>query len=305
MMSADPSAVDPAAKPAGRRNPWIAAALSVPAPGVGHVYAGRPLRGLAAWILSLVFGVGMLYASMTLDSRAGRLLALALIPLAWAALPADAAWTARRADPRAPRRRYQRKRVYAALAVAVLVVANLLVLPAVQSRWRAFLLRSQNMEPALLPGDYVMTARGPFQPERGMVVTRMTDEGFESVNRVAGVAGDTLAMRGGRLWVNGRAEPPGRVLAVDDGWEEGFGWQRAHLAGDTAGYAPTSAEWGPLVVPPGHVFTLGDNRPASLDSRHLGFVPLERLKGRVVWIYLSRDPGTGAFRWNRMGHTVR
>lgn len=301
-----PAPVAETTRPAGRRRPWIAAALSVLAPGVGHVYAGRPLRGLAAWALSFVFGMTMLYATLVADSRGSRLLALAMLVLAWAALPADAAWTARRADPAAPRRRYQRKAVYAALAASILMAGNLLVLPGVQSRIRAFSLPSVNMEPGLLRGDYVMTSRGPFHARRGMVVTRMTDEGFESVTRVAGVAGDTLAMRGGRLWVNGRAEPQaGRAVAIEDGWEEGFAWQRAHLARDTAGYAPTSADWGPLVVPPDHVFTMGDNRPHSLDSRHLGFFPVEQLTGRVAWIYLSVDPATRVVRWDRMGHTVR
>ncbi|HST63459.1 MAG TPA: signal peptidase I [Longimicrobium sp.] len=308
MTAADPPAPAAAetAPPVGRRRPWVAALLTFLAPPVGHVYAGRPLRGLAAWALALSFGAAMLYACMTADSRGGRLLALALLPLAWVALPADAAWTAHRADPRAPRRGYQRKAVYAVLVIAVALFGNLLFFPALLSRWRAFSLPSVNMEPALLPGDYVMTARTAFDPRRGMVVTRMTDEGYESVARVAGVAGDTLAMRSGKLWVNGRAESGVRVPATADGeWEKGFGWQRAHLAGDTAGYAPTSADWGPLVVPPGHVFVLGDNRPMSLDSRYLGFIPLDRLTGRVVWIYLSRDRATGTMRWSRMGHEVR
>lgn len=294
------------APPVGRRNPWIAALMTFFAPSVGHVYAGRPLRGLAAWALALGFSLAMLHASMEAGSRGGRLLALALAPLGLVALLADAAWTARRADPRAPRRRYQRKAVYLALAVAVAVVSETLVLPAARSRWRAFSLPSENMQPALLRGDYVMTTRAAFAPRRGMVVTRMTDEGYEAITRVAGVAGDTLAMRGGRLWVNGRPERGVRVPATADGeWEKGFGWQRAHLAGDTAGYAPTSADWGPLVVPAGHVFTLGDNRPLSLDSRYLGFIPLERLTGRVRWIYFSRDPGSRAVRWIRVGRGVR
>jgi signal peptidase I len=307
MTVADPAAAEAQTTlPAGRRRPWIAALLTFLAPPVGHVYAGRPLRGFVAWVLALGLGTAMLYACMTADSRGGRLLALGLLPLAWVGLMVDAAWTAHRADPRASRRRYQRKAVYAVLVIAGALAGEMLFLPAFQSRIRSFSLQSPTMEPGLLAGDYVMSARSPFQARRGMVVMRMTDEGYESVTRVAGVAGDTLEMRGGRLWVNGRAEPEaGRAAAIEDAWEEGFAWQLAHLAGDTAGYAPTSAEWGPLVVPPGHVFTMGDNRPVSLDSRHLGFIPLPRLTGRVAWIYFSRDPATGDIRWSRMGHEVR
>lgn len=307
MALAASSSAPAVPQPAGRRSAWTAALLTIAGAGVGHVYAGRPRRGLAAWLLALAFGIGMLYASMAADSRAGRLLALGLLPLVLAGLMADAAWTARRADPAAPRRRWQRGWVYAVLIVAVWIVGQTLVLPFARSHWRAFFARSENMVPTLLAGDYVMTARGVPVLARGAVVTRMTDEGFESIGRIAGVPGDTLAMLGGALRVNGRAEPAaGRVAAADDGMqaEGGFDWQRAHLARDTAGYAPTAADWGPLVVPSGHVFVLGDNRPSSLDSRHLGFIAAERLTGRVGWIYFSRDAETGAVRWDRMGRGV-
>jgi signal peptidase I len=296
------------APPAGRRNPWSAAALTFVAPGVGHVYAGRPLRGIVAWALAFVFSLAMLVASMAADSPGARVLALALVPLGIVGLLADAAWTARRADPAAPRRRYQRKAVYAALIVASGLATQLVLLPFLLSYWRAFTLRSPNMAPTLLAGDYVMTERGTPPLRRGLVVTRMTNEGYESVNRIAAVPGDTVAMRRGRLWVNGREEPAaGRIAAIDDGWQAdgGFDWQRDHLAGDTAGYAPTAADGGPLVVPPGHVFALGDNRAGSLDSRHLGFIPVEGLTGRVDWIYFSREAITREIRWHRMGREVR
>jgi signal peptidase I len=295
-------------EPVGRRSPWIAAGITFIAAGVGHVYAGRPLRGLAAWVFAFAFGMAMLHGSMVADARWARLGALGLGVLALVMLLADAARTARRADPAAPRRPYQRKWVYAGLMVAVWLVTQLLVLPFARSHWTAFALQSGNMAPTLFRGDYVMSVRGQPPLQRGLVVTRMTDEGFESVNRIAGVPGDTLAMRGGQLWVNGQEQSgAGRIAARDDGWEEeaGFGWQRPYLARDTAGYAPTAADWGPLVVPPGHVFTLGDNRAGSLDSRHLGFIPVERLTGRVDWIYFSREAITGEVRWRRMGHEVR
>jgi signal peptidase I len=59
------------------------------------------------------------------------------------------------------------------------------------------------------------------------------------------------------------------------------------------------------VVPDGHVFTMGDEREASLDSRHLGFIPRERLTGRARWIYFSRESLTGEVRWHRIGSEIR
>lgn len=292
------------APPVGPRRAWLAALVTFVAPSVGHVYAGRPLRGLAAWAIALAVSVSGLALSMGADSRGGRLLGIGLMPLAALGLVADAAWTACRADPAAPRRPYQRPAVYLALALGVILVSDLFVLPAARSRWHAFTVASGSMAPTLLTGDWVMTARGVPDPRRGMVVTRMTDEGFEAVNRIVGLPGDTLRMRDGALFVNGRAET-GRVRARDYGVSEDFDWQRAHLVGDTAGYAPSVATWGPLVVPDGHVFTMGDDRENSLDSRHLGFIPRERLTGRARWIYFSREPLTGEVRWHRIGSAIR
>ena len=293
------TAPDPAA---GRRSPWLAAAMTLFCPGLGHVYAGRPWRGVAAWLLGAWAGAAALLATLWAGSPAGRLGALAAGGLALLAVVADAARTARRADPAAARSRLQRPAAYVGLAIAILLATNLLVVPLARSRVRALSLRSENMAPTLLEGDYVMAARGTPPMRRGIVVTRMTDEGFESVVRMVALAGDTVAMRQGRLRVNGRAEAPRPQgePAEDFGDAEAFAWQRAFVAGDTAGYAPTMSHWGPLVVPPGHVFVLGDNRPLSLDSRHLGFIPHARLTGRVAWIYFSRDP-RGGVRWGRIG----
>jgi signal peptidase I len=46
-------------------------------------------------------------------------------------------------------------------------------------------------------------------------------------------------------------------------------------------------KYGPVVVPPGQVFLLGDNRDSSDDSRYWGTVPIERIEGRIFWIWLS------------------
>lgn len=296
------------APPVGRRSPWIAALATLFAPGVGHAYAGRLPRGVAAWVVSAVMGVAALQGSMMAPTRALRLACLALLVIALVALLADAARTARRADPLAPRRRYQRPLGYVLLVLASWAVTELVVLPAARARFRAFSLRSINMTPAVMQGDYVMTARGTPRPRRGMVVTRTTDEGYESVGRVVALGGDTVGMVRGALRVNGRPEEgaASRLSPADEvGDPSLFAWQRTALAGDSAGYAPTASDWGPLVVPAGHVFVLGDNRPVSLDSRHLGPIPEDQLTGRVGWIYFSREPLTGGIRWHRIGRAVR
>ena len=121
-----------------------------------------------------------------------------------------------------------------------------------------------SMYPTFHSGDYIITEKVLPCCERGqVVVARAEIEGTQRniVKRVAGVAGDEVEVRGGELWVNGeRIEEPWRNT------REGPG-----------------PDMLPTVVPDGEVFLLGDNRSTSIDSRRIGPVPLEDIRGWVIW----------------------
>ena len=74
-----------------------------------------------------------------------------------------------------------------------------------------------------------------------------------------------------------------------------FEWQKRYaLATSRFGPAPsqpTHDNWGPLVVPAGHYFMMGDNRYCSKDSRYWGVVPRENIRGRPMFVYYSYRPG--------------
>lgn len=309
MSVADPAAppLQPPAThpPMGRRHGWAAAALTFFAPGVGHAYAGRGRRGIAAAAAFLAASVAGLAASMAADAPALRIAAFLLVPLAVLGVMADAWVMARRADPAAPRRRFQRAWVYVALVLLAVFVVQPLARGALLTRWRSFVQQSPPMSPAVQAGDYLMVARRGIPIARGTVVTYAVQGGGEAVSRIVAVGGDTVSMRGGVLTVNGVREPGRAPVPGSYDVSLDADWQSAHLVGDAAGYAPTLLTWGPVVVPPGHVFLVGDNRARSMDSRHLGFIPTREVTGRVVWIYFSREPLTGGIRWNRIGHSVR
>jgi signal peptidase I len=200
---------------------------------------------------------------------------------------------------------------------------------------QAFRIPSGSMEKTLLVGDWLFVNKAIYGPrvplthvhlpalaepkQGGIVVFESPIEpGLNLVKRVIGVGGDTLAMRGGQLIRNGRPQEEPYVQHTNptgNGSDSGMSWQREYLvlgAVDPASYAPKRDDWGPLVVPPGHFFMMGDNRDASFDSRYYGFVRRELIKGKPLFIYYSYDPqGGGALpfltdiRWDRIGHIIR
>lgn len=175
------------------------------------------------------------------------------------------------------------------------------------------------MEPTLLIGETftVTSLRGDkgdlLEVRRGDVIAHRWPPDTSKIfaKRIVGVPRDTLEMRNGVLRVNGRdlteryawhAEPDVDPVAED------FAWQRAFLIGDlardTATYRASRNTWGPIALPPGQYFVLGDNRDNSLDSRYWGLLPADDIIGRARRVYRSRDPQTG-IRWNRLGKRIR
>ncbi len=118
-------------------------------------------------------------------------------------------------------------------------------------------------------------------------------------------------MRAKVLFVNGRAQSEPYTRHIDpasDPSAEGMMWQRDHLVTgrtDPGEYRPSRDRWGPLVVPRGRYFLLGDNRDNSYDSRYVGLIADADITGRPDWIYLSWDSERGAMRWGRIGSGIR
>ncbi|MEZ5066422.1 MAG: signal peptidase I [bacterium] len=128
-----------------------------------------------------------------------------------------------------------------------------------------------SMEPTIVPGDRVLGTKFHywlFEPARGDVAVFKTPERVKAmsehpskrlVKRIVAVAGDTVEVRDGSLFVNGaRVEEP-------------------YLKDRPAYRMPA------VVVPEGNVFVLGDNRNNSLDGHVWGFVEKDQLLARA-WV---------------------
>jgi signal peptidase I len=210
----------------------------------------------------------------------------------------------------------------------------------------AYKIPSGSMEHTLLVGDFLLVnklvygAEVPFTgqrlprlraPARGDVVVFQwpEDPSKNFVKRLVGIPGDTLMMRDGVLYVDGRAVDERYVTHtepdIDPTFEE-FRWQRDYVIRTAVaaprmsslgrlrdpGDHPSRNNWGPLIVPSDSYFVLGDNRDNSLDSRYWGFVPDSLVRGRPMLVYYSYAPDSAdrlawvrAIRWSRLGERVR
>ena len=183
-----------------------------------------------------------------------------------------------------------------------------------------------SMKPTILEGDRIFInklaydLRMPFvgwrlaelgEPGRGdVIIFPSPADGIRLVKRVVGLPGDEIALADDQLILNGK---PVAYLPLDaaivgqvQAEERAAGQFAAEaIAGQThpVMFTPARAGWryfGPVVVPPGHYFVMGDNRDNSRDSRSFGFVPRDSIQGRATTVVLSLDPAKSyAPRWER------
>lgn len=159
-----------------------------------------------------------------------------------------------------------------------------------------YVVPSGSMQPALQPGDRVfvdMRAYGlriPFTdiavagaatPDRGdVVVFRSPSDGTRLIKRVVAVAGDHVALRDGRLLVDGKPQ------VLGDG---------AERIGDLAVALDLADGGGPdiagVVVPPGKLLVLGDHRGASADGRAFGWIDASAPYARGVGVWWRSGEG--------------
>jgi signal peptidase I len=166
---------------------------------------------------------------------------------------------------------------------------------------QAFRIPTGSMEQTLLEGDFLLANRFlygskiPFtglrlpavrDPEPGdIIIFKHPTEGKDFIKRCVALAGDKVEIKNDVLYVDGEAvEEPYKKLTTFGG---------------------SLANYGPVIVPEGHIFMLGDNRHNSYDSRSWGPLDEKFIKGKAMVIYFSWDGDSHLPRFKRMGKLIK
>ena len=175
---------------------------------------------------------------------------------------------------------------------------------------QAFKIPTGSMENNLLIGDHLLVNKFSFGPtvsslERMLLPVRTIKRGDvivfkypeepsrDFIKRVIGLPGETLELRDKKVSINGQPldEPYVHFLEAASDGQEVTG---SHVR----------EQYGPVRIPEGQYFVMGDNRDNSQDSRYWGFLPRHYIKGKALMIYWSYDSGPEEYVEDGLGATV-
>jgi signal peptidase I len=176
---------------------------------------------------------------------------------------------------------------------------------------QAFKIPTGSMENNLLIGDHLLVNKlvsGPSltsfermilplrEPKRGdVMVFKYPDEPERDfIKRVIGLPGDTLELRSKKVYINGQPLDEPYVHFLEPASE-----------GQEVTQFDVRERYGPVRIPDGQYFVMGDNRDNSQDSRYWGFLPRHYIKGKALMIYWSYDSGPEEYVDSGLGATVK
>jgi len=161
------------------------------------------------------------------------------------------------------------------------------------------------------------------QPRQGDIIVfeYPRDRNLDYIKRCVAVAGDTVVVREGVLYVNGEiyesnfGDLDGDHSCIPN-WTDPGNCPEPHVRKDRDPYAdsgrydpkynwPAGPDGRPYVVPAGHIFMMGDNRYNSQDSRYWGALDVNLVRGKAMFIYFSVRGEFPWIRFERIGDIIR
>lgn len=266
-----------------RKNPIIAAALSIVFPGAGQIYNGQRNKALMWHVVFFMLPV-LFILCRCLHSFWGLLLMLFLFIWLYLYNIGDAIYRSFR--PKRAESRPLNKLLI--MALMIFIAADVYMIASNRSRntigLRAFRILTNSMAPSMQAGDFIILDLNYYKKnpiKRGDIISFHHDS-YEGplTKRVIGIPGDTVSGEGDQIFVNGEVieEPYARYTGRSQGI-------------DRFNQKPQIYDFGPYLVAEEELFLLGDNRDNSFDSRYpeFGIVFFQTVWAKPLYIYLSKD----------------
>jgi len=298
-----------------KRWPWVAVTLSVIMTGLGHVYCGRIVKGLVLAFISCIF-IPFLFGAFSVSHSSSRIAVIIATLLAfsvvWLYAIIDSWYTAKRTTENYILKDYNRWYMYVILILLGTGGSSQIAFNVRTFFLQAFRVPVASNYPTMLPDDRFLANKIAYKnndPQKGdlIVFTNPQDRRQNYIKRVIAVAGETVEIRNGEIYINDkkvtRQKLPqstlddirikvNQALLEGDVYEESNGSVKYKIF--LAGHKPP-ADFAKITVPDHHCFVLGDNRNLSYDSRQFGPVLLATIKGRAEYLYFP------AKDWSRFG----
>jgi signal peptidase I len=272
------------ARGAKMRNPRLAFLLSFVCQGLGQLYNGQPKRAMVFFSLEIILSAIVLVLLNTMfGSFPGAVAAFAFfvsVVLAFAVLVAADAYKVASKIRELELRRYNRWYVYVSIILAFTYLIHPSLRQLIPIGFRSYSIPSSTMEPTLLVGDYLVSDPRYYRshkPQRGDVVifTYPLDRTKVLIRRVIALEGESIEIRDKQIYVDGRKI------------EDRFAARRESTA-MASDFSPDDS-MGPVLIPSGFVFVLGDNKALGLDSRSWGPLDVRDTIAKPLYVYWAKD----------------
>lgn len=301
-----------------KRWPWVAVTLSVIMTGLGHIYCGRIVKGLVLAFISCIL-IPFIFGAFSVSHSTTRITVIIAALLAssviWLFAIIDSGYTAKRTTESYILKDYNRWYVYLILILMGTGGSSQIAFNVRTIFLEAFRVPVASNYPTMIPNDRFLANKIAYKnsdPQKGdlVVFTNPQDRRQNYIKRVVAVAGETVEIRNGEIYVNDQKLPRHklpqstldniRITIKRDKIEPLEGDVFEETNGDAkykiflADHKPP-ADFAKITVPDHHCFVLGDNRNLSYDSRNFGPVLLATIKGRADYLYFP------AKDWSRFG----
>jgi signal peptidase I len=253
----------------------LAAFFSPLLPGIGHFLLKRTVKGLLLFLMFVALLAGVF--PLRLEAKPGMLISIAF---AMIALCIYTTWDAGYGEAHAGKK-ISPWWLAVLLPFALICGAGHMNWSTRLAGFQMFEIPSQSMENGIMLGDHIVVDRRYYEknpPRHGDIAVLVNREGLYVIKRIIALGGETIEGHNGKVFLNGK------LLNEPYVFQSGEWMPREQ------------SEFGPLTVPAGKMFVMGDNRAVSLDSRspEMGPLDLDALQGKAL--YTLRSSKNRSFR---------